>query len=250
MAALLAGQARSQLEDRLASFIARSLLVSQPLSETRGPENLLDVDRIQGEDVQRMYEAGAACANVQLRGISFALPAATQVQLLLERLVRKALRVLGHPNNDLIRFRSNIFIPRKQELYIRYSYNMKGDPDEDLVLPFTAGLTGFCFTRRRPLICNLSRVADLARRGSLDPDEMFGMPKELHGKVKQDRTWLASVPIFDPYAAYPRDLSPRQAQPGWPLVEGYHYHGHPATQDGAVLAVLNHDAALPYTELS
>jgi predicted acylesterase/phospholipase RssA len=246
--ALLTGQARSQLEDRLSSFIARSLLVSQPMRDTGGPENLLDVDRLTGDDVREMFDRGARCSGIQLSGVSFSLPNPAQIEPSLERLVSKALRLFGEPNNNRIKFRSNIFIPQQQELHICYSYNMSGDPDENLVLPFTGGLTGFCFTRRRPLICNLSRISELARRGTLNPDELFGMPMELHDRVKQDRTWLASVPIFDPYASYPRDLSPRQTQPTW-KPEGYHYYGPPAALDGAVLGVLNLDADLPYEEL-
>ncbi len=109
------------------------------------------------------------------------------------------------------------------------------------------GLTGFCFSIRRPCICNLYKIGNLANKGELSRDDLFKMPRELHEMVRSDRTWLASVPIFDPYATYPKDMGARYDHPIG--VGGKHYHPLKASVDGAVLGVLNLDAALPYEEL-
>jgi hypothetical protein len=53
-----------------------------------------------------------------------------------------------------------------------------------------------------------------------------------------------SVPIFDPYVAYPLELSKRPDSDG--NMDGQAFSPLPGTLDGAVFGVLNLDAALSY----
>jgi hypothetical protein len=118
--------------------------------------------------------------------------------------------------------------------------------DYDLQLRFDTGLTGFCVALRRPLLCNLEKI------GKLDPqlrDKLFGMSLDQHKKVRRDRTWLASVPIFDPFASFPRDISEPMLVPQPPHNAAFH-HAVAGRTDGAILGVLNLDANLPYGDLS
>jgi len=251
---LVSGRARDELEGVLSSFVARSWTVRQPVNETAGPDNFLQVNELDEKTILAMYSKGEDLAASQLASMSFTLPAQAAVNPLLADLVELALLVLGQPNNDAFQLRSNVFLPRKEGLKLHYSFNMddpETNPDHDMEFPeFTMGLTGFCFSMRQPLICNLEEIRRLSESGGLEPNELFGMPPHLHQKVRVDRSWLASVPIFDPYATYPRDLSSHRALQRHPEgVGGQSYHPLRTTVDGAVLGVLNLDARLPYDEL-
>ena len=146
------------------------------------------------------------------------------------------------PDNSKILF-ANIFVPNRQTLSIQYAVNMSGSLDNDrhLDLRFDTGLTGFCFALRRPLICNLKRIGELPREVLND---LFGMTADQHKLVREDRTWLASVPIFDPFDSYPRDLSSHDV----PHTAAFYYPLSGRT-DGAVLGVLNLDANFQYTDM-
>jgi predicted acylesterase/phospholipase RssA len=245
--ALLRGQARNQLEEILSSFVTRSYIARQPSNDTGGPPDILDVDQITGETVTEMFRRAARFVRTELGAISFRLPEPEVIEPILRGLIDKALVILKQSDNTHVRLRSNIFVPFSEELIPRYRCNMAGDSDEDLILHFTSGLTGFCFVRRCPLMCNLKRIGELAQRGQLDPREMFGMTAEQHAKVERNRTWLASVPIFDPYASYPRDLSARSGRGAG--VEGQYYRQFSSRTDGAILGVLNLDSAWDYASL-
>jgi hypothetical protein len=254
---LLVGEARTALENQLANLVTRSLTVEQPSLETGVPEgmDLLDVDKVTEGLVEDMYAFGRAAAQF-IGPLDFKLPAREDIEPALARLVDRALLVLravdssGKPHNSTIQFRANIFIPSRKTLFIQYAFNMSGpeDKDRDIQLQFDTGSTGFCFALRRPLICNLEQIGNLLKdeQNSSLLHNLFGMPLEQHREVRKDRTWLASVPTFDPLASYPRDLSfsdvptPHRAA---------FFHSLAGRTDGAVLGVLNLDAGFSYGNL-
>jgi predicted acylesterase/phospholipase RssA len=242
---ILTGHGRNQLEDMLASQVARSWYVRQPFRDTGGPPDMWQLEKIDAAKVQEMYEKGAEQASRELASVTFALPAASVVEELLRALIARVLGILGETDNRRLHLRSNIFLPQRDLLVLRYSVHMEGDPDEHLVLRAGTGLSGFCFTRRAPQICNLEQIRRLAEAGVLQPNQLFGMRPDEHLAVREDRTWLASVPIFDPLATYSRDLAARTSR--WePELEGRYYQQLHSPVDGAIFGVLNLDAALPY----
>lgn len=248
---LLVGEARSELEDRLANLVTRSFIVQQPTADTGVPPDLdlLDVDKVTPEIVHDMYQRGRKAAH-QTGDLHYTVPESEQIEQPLTTLIDRVLLVLGQldssgkPDNSRILFRANIFIPNRQTLSIQYAVNMSSPQDKDrtLALRFDTGLTGFCFALRRPLICNLRRIGELPREVLND---LFGMTADQHKLVRNDRTWLASVPIFDPFDSYPRDLSSHDV----PHTAAFYYPLSGRT-DGAVLGVLNLDANLQYNDIN
>lgn len=245
---LLTYQARNALENRLASLISRTMQVEQPLDVTGGPSNFLKVNDVTGDMVREMFRQGAKYAEEKLCGLRYDLPPDDEIMPFLEKLIDKALAAFCQKDNAKIQFRSNIFLIYKDKLVLRYSVNMDNDRDRNLQFHFTNGLTGFCYVRRCLQLCNLEKIRRLAEEVKLDREELFGMPQDQHLKVRDDRTWLASVPIFDPYSVYPGSLAAVPASHS--AVSGKHFHQIKASSDGAVLGVLNLDAALPFSELN
>src|SRR5262252_2551798 len=148
-----------------------------------------------------------------------------------------------------MRFRANVFVPTEDyEMELVFAYNMDGDGDRTMKFPdLRSGLTGFCYMSRRPQLCNLNEIRTLRESGDPRYENLFGMPEQIQGQVRRDRTWLASVPIFDPYETA---LAPHARQPdGSMIYEGYAYRGVETDIDGAVLGVLNLDSGWNFAEL-
>lgn len=61
------------------------------------------------------------------------------------------------------------------------------------------GLTGACYRQRSRLVCNLAKIVALQEQRSDIYERLFGIPPHLQRRLRRDRTWLASMPIFDPY---------------------------------------------------
>lgn len=248
MAKIVTGQARNILEDKISEKFARSIIIRQPINETGGPENILDVAAISRRRIKLMYEKGRKFAENVMAGYRFDLPGhdaangvRPYIEELLERLVEKAGLIFGIDNNADLKFRSNIFLPQQEKLILTYSHNMEGASDVDMAFDApTHGLTGFCYTLRRPFVCNLGLIASAVEED--DRKRLFGMSAAQHDKVDPSRTWLASMPIFDP-----KDLTNQvnpMAEVPWP---GAHYVNLDISTDGPVLGVLNLDAGFDYT---
>lgn len=262
---VLGGEARTDLEDRLEGLVTRSFTIQQPSdkcypSHESGipvPDDLLDIDAVSAALVEEMYRLGREESH-RHKQLCFTLPDKAKIEPLLAELIERALLVLGQKDNTLLLLRSNVFIPSQDSLHIRYAVNMEPpsasiiiDPvkyptanfDYNLRLPLDAGLTGACMTTRRPILCNTEKLKKLESQ----VDGLFGMPTDLHNQVRGDRTWLASVPIFDPFATYPRELSTpaRRELPHSSLfsqsLDGW--------MDGALLGVLNLDACIAYSTM-
>lgn len=122
----------------------------------------------------------------------------------------------------------------------RYSANMGPDADRRTRFDANRGQSGYRFYRRRPYVCNIAGHLRLAQAGKLSADQNYGLPPADLAKIRPDRTWLASVPIFDPLDSWRPPPRPGTA---FPPVEGL----HPTAElddnaDGGVLGVLNLDA--------
>jgi hypothetical protein len=105
--------------------------------------------------------------------------------------------------------------------------------------------------RRRPLLCNLDNFAKLFQSDQpVDPRRLFGFDENTQHKIRSDRSWLLSVPIFDPETLTIRPL-PITSEP--PAVagdlEGQYYVQDEQIYDGAVFGVLNLDAGWEYTTI-
>jgi hypothetical protein len=123
---------------------------------------------------------------------------------------------------------------------------MKGHPDENMIFErMDSGLTGVCYTERRPAICNLEQIGALAAAKTLKPEELFNMEPEQHASVMKGCTWLASVPIFDPFDSSYRATTSSSRQRTY----GRYYYVLPSVVDGAILGVLNVDANWSYQAL-
>jgi predicted acylesterase/phospholipase RssA len=202
---LMLGQARNRLEDLISGTLARSLVIAQPYEQSAGPQNLFDFDSINERRVCCMYSAGAAFGKQQIKQTNFDISAEshTSIACLLETLTVRSRAILdpSSRHGDL-RVRANIFLANQNALRLEFPTNMSdpatGTPDPDVTMRFDApdqGLTGFCFTLRRPLICNL---AEIGRHVENAGRALFNMSEEQQSLVLRQQTWLASMPIFDP----------------------------------------------------
>lgn len=247
---LLVGEARSQLEDRLTNAVSRSYIVQQPADRTGLPPaiDLFDVDLVTPEIIHDMYQSGREAATA-LGPFDYTLPDRSEIEPYLRTLIDQALLVLGQvdssgkPDNSRVLFRSNVFIPSEDVLSIRYAVNMddsQRDGDRKLLLRFDTGLSGYSLTSRRPLMCNLEFIGRLPEALL---DNLFHMTAQQHRQVRADRTWLASVPIFDPHESYPRNVESSTIP-----YRGAFFHSLAGRTDGVVLGILNLDAALSYGE--
>jgi predicted acylesterase/phospholipase RssA len=246
---LATGGARSEMDDRASPQDARLRPVWQKAKDAEAVENFLDLTSFDTNLVSRCFTDGREAAQGWLGKMSFALPGAAQIEELLRGLVNFAEEVFraASPSID-IKARSNVFLPFKDEFRMAYRANMDDrllDTDHDLSFADTkSGLSGFAFTRRKTMVCNLQKIGELQRSGKLSAEELFGMDKKLGGKVRPDRTWLASVPIFDPSGVVPERWSDGMLE-----YKGEYYHELPPSIDGPVFGVLNLDAAVPFAEV-
>jgi predicted acylesterase/phospholipase RssA len=266
MSELLTSQARNELEEKLAKYVRRSIPVELSLAESGGPAGVLDVEELRTRDLEAMYHNGRRAGLAALGEFSFRYPPAAAVEPLLEDLLGVVEGVFGPDSRDL-KLRSNIFVPKEDQLVLHYRARMEPPPagariedgnqelnwDWDLVLPFSHGLTGFCFIRRMPLLCNLAKFKTLYEPGrEVDPRKLFGFDERTQNKIRGDRSWLLSVPIFDPDALTIRPLETSFAEP--PAVEGHRLEGQYYKQyerifDGPVFGVLNLDAGWDYVKI-
>ena len=247
MWAMATGAARTDLENRVAGMLSRTVSVEMPFADTNGPAGVMDIEKIDAGTISSMFRRGQDSARRCLGSLEFRLPDTEEVEEELKKLIAQAdaLSCNFGPPGPI--FRANVYVPEGPYLVPHYRVNM-GDPnldtDRDLTLRFDAGLTGFCFTRRRPVLCNLDWFEALRNASPTlaDAVELFGLSEEQQDSVRKDRTWLLSVPIIDPYASFPMELSPNpEVGTGGP-----HFTELASPVDGAVFGVLNLDADFDY----
>ena len=214
MRELLVSQARNELEEKLAKYVRRSIAVEMSLAESGGPSGVLDVENLRPCDLEAMYHNGLRVGRRVLEQFSWRYPCVAEIERRLEKLIDTVERLFSIDSKEL-KLRSNVFVPKADKLLLWYRARMDRTPsdakiddnndqlnwDWDLVLPYQHGLTGFCFVRRRPLLCNLKRFAKLYEGDQkVDPCKLFGFDEATQRKIRRDRSWLLSVPIFDPGA--------------------------------------------------
>lgn len=241
MFALLTGGARDTLEERIASEMTPARIVRQPEAETGGPSNVLDVSRIDAKKVREMFLKGARYARRELRPLTFHIPdhAKDEIEKELSGLVQRCNLALGLPDNGTCDFRSNLYLPLAGNLHRRFWFNM--DPPSGHTFPFNTALTGYCFRHRVPMSCNLQRLRKAAEQDKLG-EHTFGRDRETHLRVKENRTWLVSMPVFDPNEFVMPTLADRDSIPdGSPF-----HHVLPRVLEGVIYGVMNVDACLDY----
>jgi len=223
--AMLTGTARNELEEILSSMATRSIVIKQPLAETDGPNGVLEIQQLNEAKILSMVKRGYDYADKALKtkglpGVYSAKLKDEDVQSELKALISKCLLVLGC-TQDEVKLRANVFVPIEDRMKLLFSHNMEGDDDREMEFAdLESGLTGFCYTSRRPQVCNLREVDELRKKRPEEYENLFGMPPILQGKVRDDRTWLGSVPIFDPYEL--RFAAHAQIAPGTPAHEANH----------------------------
>ena len=248
---LATGHARNALEEALSSPLPRTFAIEQPATreQTNAPSNLLAVDELTNDKIRAMFARGEEFARPEFARLSFALNAADAdaIQGALGRLVRQINLVLGHDDNESLQLRSNVFLPSRDTLILRYATNMDGDSDMGLELPTRAGLTGTCFSRKRPYVCNLDILRCWAKVAIVEFPEstQLGMTPAEHLRIRGDRTWLMSIPIFDPIDSWFLDNPPERSRPEVGTLPIFAELS--TDRDGAVFGVLNVDGAIPHT---
>jgi predicted acylesterase/phospholipase RssA len=245
---MLTGAARNQLEDILATVNMRSVIIRQSTSSTEGP-GVLEVGDVNEAKINRMIDLGRAAAEAELDktgapGVyTTDSEAESRINSRLRAVIDESRRIFA---GDDPKFRANIFIPVRNRLKMVLSVNMEGDSDHGLELPsLTSGVTGACYQLSTAIVCNLQKVAQLRS----DPHDtfykaLFDMPIELQRKVKADRTWLMSMPIFDPQEV--RVLATRRRPAVAAEVPRAAIRELGIALSGPVLGVLNLDAAWDY----
>ena len=254
---MFVGDSRNQLEEVLASTAPRALIVRQPYAETNGPTNFLDFKNIDADKVDSMVARGREFADKALvdmgsPGVISSDPhLGDSVVAHLKKIVERcALVFQGNPAEGA--FRANVFMPvvssRGPVNRLIYSFNMDRDGDREMEFPdLQSGATGFCFSTRSPVICNLRTVSELRASNEENYSLLFGMDPKLQGQVRKDRSWLVSVPIFDPYEV--RHNARGAAKKGESDYKGYAYQHIETEIDGPLVGVLNIDVALDYDKI-
>ncbi|MGO9601228.1 MAG: patatin-like phospholipase family protein [Isosphaeraceae bacterium] len=263
MRELLVSQARNELEEKLAEYVPRSISVDMSLADSGGPTDVLGVEKLKPADLEAMFHNGRAAGFNSLGRYRFAYPPTSLIEPLLEQLIEEVEGVF-RGSSEMLRFRCNIFVPKYEQLLLYYRARMQPPPscariedpnplvdwDWNLELPYRSGLTGFCFVRRTPLVCNLEKFKTLFDGQIIDPRRLFGFDHALQSKIRGDRSWLLSVPIFDPDSLTIRPLDTKfahQEQAG--QLGGQYYSVLEGNFDGPVFGVLNLDAGWNYTRI-
>ncbi len=216
---LFRGLARNELEDRIAEFVPRSVTVELAYPDTGGPAGVLAVDALRPHVVQTMYDQGLNAGERCLRRYRFNLPPANRIEPLLNELIERAESLFSAISPGQFKFRSNLFLPQGNEFVLLYRANMD-DPevgpvtpaaantDRNFRMPIKAGLTGLCYIKRRPLLLGLAQFAQVMQQPGTDDhkEDRFHFDEQMQGQVRKDRTWLLSVPVFDPEASSPGRL--------------------------------------------
>jgi predicted acylesterase/phospholipase RssA len=246
---LLSAGTRTHLETALAeSTVERLFSLGQPFAETGWPYDMLDFDRLTPQLVRQMYDRGREFASKELSTHRFTRPPIEAVQPYLDALLTAACQVFGRDDNSVLRFRVTFFVPDDLELVLEYRANMDdpADTDRSLRLEYWQGLVGFSFIRRRPVLCNLQLLNESIHAGVADPQQLFGLTPEIRSRIRSGRTWLMSVPVFDPETAdaYPYGDNPEVG------VEGLHYAELDSPLDGALFGVLSLDAGFEYSNMT
>jgi predicted acylesterase/phospholipase RssA len=249
---MLTGAARNQLEDILAGLNTRSIVIKQPTSSTKGP-GVLEVGKVDAAKISEMVQLGYNEAKQELErtaapGVYMSKPGLERaITDRLQSMVDECVQVMGA--GAIPKFRANIFIPVQNTFQLVYKFNMQGDSDENLVFPtLSTGVVGACYQLSTALVCNLAKVAKLRQDQPDVYKALFGMPQELQDKVKKDRTWLMSVPIFDPHEI--RVVPKRRAGPIGGDVQRVAISDLGIGLHGPLLGVLNLDAAWDYATIS
>lgn len=248
LTAMLTGSARNELEDILAQSAPRSIIVRQPESTTNCP-GVLSISEVDGARIGKMVESGYAAARKELAdcpGIySDSEDLETLVVAQLARLVEECSKIFADPG---LHMRANIFMPVRTRLKMCFSFNMDGDPDHMIEMPgLSAGVVGACYRMRSWVICNLDKVGKLREQHPDAYRRLFDMDDTLHGKVRKDRSWLASVPIFDPLELKTVSLSKRRSIEDGVLRVAM--HAFDTGYVGPILGVLSIDANLDYEKI-
>ncbi len=238
---------RTFLESKLATeTVDRPIVSSQPTTpeKTGWPHTMLEFDKLTPEYVGRMFEKGREFAAVELGGLQFGLPSDEPDDEIVGRmheLLNAALLALGQTDNRKLRLRASLFVPQDEVLALKYRANFDpADPDFDLVLNYYQGLTGYCFVTRRPAICNLERLGKAFRED--ERSDFFALDPQIRQRIRADRTWLFSVPVFDPERSTP--YAPEEV-PDPDVLAAAHFSLE-SPLDGAVFGVLSIDAAMDY----
>jgi predicted acylesterase/phospholipase RssA len=241
LGALLTGGARDNLEDLLSASVSPSRTVAQPVETTGGPKDVLDVASLSPAKVGEMFSKGAAFAEGKLHPLTFDIgdSAKQEIDQELGSLLVRCEAVLGGASASEGNFRTNLYLPWEEKLYRRFWHRMA--PPTSHGFELDQGLTGFCFTHRVPVILNLEGLRCAALADDLG-DDNFGMTKEDHLKVDATRTWLFSIPIFDPNDFVVPAIDDRADIPQ----AGRFHFVLPRVLDGVIYGVLNVDAGFDY----
>ena len=106
--------------------------------------------------------------------------------------VKKEIKAIT--GKEVTHLRSNIFIPTFQDsrhLRLMYSYGMKDDPDDRLVIDIGSGAAGLCFEKGRPIICDLEKAKTVF-------ESEWKFNKYQQALVRNDLKSLISLPITNP----------------------------------------------------
>jgi hypothetical protein len=216
--------------------------VRQPTTTLGGPPNLLDIHLLTKKVGGEMVAFGRNHVKQELRNVRFSLPPAQQIVDYLETLIASVCRIFGLKKNGDRGwwFRAKVMMPYDQELHVRYQSAMDHDDDEAMSLPRSSGLSGFCYMKRRPMICNVGDIRILSEAGTLrdEPEKTFNMTTDQINCVRKDRTWMACTPIFDPVASYPSDGKTSNRSAASSRGIGQYDYTYSSPFDGAVFGTI------------
>lgn len=257
---MLTGGTRNELERILTDDASRSIVIEQPLSETAGPLSVLDVGGLDEKRILAMVAKGKEFSSNALNKIKSPGLFVEKERVFdsinseLDSLIKRCECLFGDEGKRF-GFRSNVFMPvlHGEVLKMDMVFGANMDTDDDWGLSFdnlSSGLTGYCFTNRRPQICNLEEIAK--SRAKSHSKDLFGMDKKLQERVSKKQTWLVSIPIFDPVEMrFKKKLNSNRLPEGGRSLPPAKHHASIETEiDGPVIGVLNLDVGWKYAEVN
>jgi len=259
LAAISTGMARNELEDRLINATQQEALIIEqdartlPINpRTKRPLDVLDIDAVTKENISEIIRSGeeAAARRFEQVGIYtlYNPHCSEKIAEILEDLLRRCEHVMQRDPQELS-LRANIFIPVEQRMEMCFSARMEGDPDDGLVFEdLRSGVTGWCYQTRSPAICDLRAVSEIWKKSAEDPSFQppFKMSRLQQGRIRDDRSWLISYPVFDPTERQPLKRRDRL----FPDVFGPALHPLKADMVGPLLGILSVDAGWDFDSLN
>jgi hypothetical protein len=232
---LLTGGGRARLDDKLATVMPKRRAVNPTLApRDAAPNGVLDFNSLSDPVlVESAFNRGRINGQQAIETDCFTLPEDDEIKPILSSIADRAAFLLRDWMIPASPIRTNIFIPQDEELVLAYQVNMDGDPDQSIRLSRGRGINSLVYFRRVTVVADL-RGRTLAGGVAPAGSDLY-LTSQGAPAIRQDRTWLLSMPLVDITEMWPRSSGQTASSAVLSL-----------DMEGPILGVLNVDAAINY----